>query len=396
MAATKVQSTFAKKYAKLAKSVEAHADDDTKYGIIKLPPGISNGIAQLSKCYFKEYEAKTTAKKADGSSAAGMMFFYAEGIVDSPKVVSSPEGSIPVFGLTTSLMVGVYDTKNSQGIITTEDDQIDRILNIMRMLMGPDYTKGATIDTLEELAKGIEDANPYFRFSTTPRTAQMDGGGHKKGDITGAFENWHGNRGLENYIPDDVMATAFTEPAPTEVHNAVEKVKEILKPVAEKVALASTNKNRPENKVQQALPKRQDKITPVDEMDLDELVSLADSEADTKDQAQEALRDKALEAGYTEEEILGEETTWEEVKVMIENPKNSEEGNEGQSEDVEVPKVKQTCEYAPPSKKNPGNKLPSRECSILKVDETKQTVDLKDLTQKINTEYKSVAWADIA
>ncbi len=391
MAAVKVQSLLAKKYgAKLGKAVEEHADDTTTYGIIKLPPGIANGIAQINKCYFKEFDKNTKAKKIDGSSAAGEIYFYAEGVVDSPKTVSSPEGTIPVFGLTTSMLVSLVESKDSKGVITTQEDQIERILNIMRMLMGPDYTKGATLDTLEALAKDIEDTKPHFRFSTTPRTAQQDGNGYKKGDVTGAFENWHGNRGLENYIPEDVLATAFNEELTKEVHNGVEKIKSETKAVVTKPEPLKkvTSPQKPE--------KRVDAITPVDEMDLDELVSLADSEADTKDQAQEALRDKALAAGYTEEEILGEETTWEEVKVMIENPKTSEEESNEEPEEVEVPKVKQTCIYAPNSKKNPGTKLPARDCSIIKVDEDKQTVDLKDLTQKINTEYKGVAWVDIS
>lgn len=387
---------LAKKYgAKLAQAVEAHADDDTTYGIINLPPGINNGIAQVSKCYFKVYDTKTTAKKADGSSAAGEYYFRCEGTVDSPKFVSSPEGNIPIYGLTTSQMVPVCDTKDSKGIITTQDDQIKRIFNMMRMLMGKDYTVGATAEDLEPLAAGIEEAKPYFRFSTTARTAQQDGGGHKKGDVTGAFENWHGNRGLENYVPDDVMATAFTETPTQEVHNGVEKIKEILKPVAEKVALTSTNRHRPENSIHKVPVKRVDKITPVDEMELNELVSLANSEADTASEAQETLKNKAVEAGYSEDEILGEETTWEEVKVMIENPKTEENTTE-EEEEVTVPVKDQTCIYAPPSKKNLGTKLPARDCKILKVDETKQTVDLKDLTQKVSTEYKGVAWSDIS
>ncbi len=57
MPPVKGTSKLAAKYgAKLDQAVKAHAQDETDYGFIRLPPGIVNGIAQLTKCYFDEYK----------------------------------------------------------------------------------------------------------------------------------------------------------------------------------------------------------------------------------------------------------------------------------------------------------------------------------------------------
>lgn len=356
MAVTKVKSVLAGKYGKaLDEAVKKHANDDTTYGVINLPGGITNGIAQLSKCYFKEFGAETTAKRADGSSAKGEYYFRAEGTVDSPSFVETTDGKIPVKGLITSVMVPLCDTKNTAGDITTQEEQLSRVLNIMRQLGGPDFTKGATGGDLEALATSLEQSAPYFRFSTSA------GKPSPQYPTPRVFENWHGGMGLENYQPDDIKA--FNDQSGGN-------------------STTQTSGSNPQ--VTQKDEPRQDAIVPVEEMTIEDLMSLASSDADTAQEARQRLVQMAVDAGYEQSYVISEEVGWDDVLNMINNPKQPEE-------EKQPPKKNETCKYAPPSKKNPGTWLPERECKIKDVDEKNQTVTLTDLTQK-GAEYKAVAW----
>ncbi len=361
MAATKVKSVLAGKLgAKLDTAVKKHADDDTTYGIINLPGGITNGIAQLSKCYFKEYGPDTNMKKADGTSAKGEFYFRAEGTVNSPNSVATPDGVVPVKGLTTSVMVSLIEQKRGQGanaVIVSLEDQIQQVLNIMRQLAGPDFTKGATGADLEGLAASLEEAAPYFRFSTSQGKPSAEYPNPR------VFENWHGNKGLENYQPEETSAfNTATSTTPSQNGKV-------------------TSPQVPE--------KRVDAIVPVSEMDLDDLVELAKSEADTAEEARATLVAKGVESGWTEEELTSEEVSWDQVKEMIENPKQEEQQNS-------VPVKGQTAKYSPPSKKKPGTLQPERECQITAVDTKSETVTLKDLTTKPPGEYKSIPWSELS
>lgn len=356
MATTKTTSKLASKYGKAADAaIKAHANDTTTYGLIRLPAGIPNGIAQVSKCYFKEYGKDTNMKTADGRSAAGEYFFYVEGTVRSPKSVATPDGVVPVEGLTTSQVIPFFDTKGANGEVVPQEKHIATIMNIMRQLAGEEYTRDASVDDFEMLAKGIEEAAPYFRFSTTPRIAQRDGQGVKKGDITGVWENWHGSKGLENWAPEE--APAFNErPAPSANGHAATKA---------------------------PAPKAPEPEQTLSEM-LDELMGLVEADGEIGDSARERLVALAVEAGHSEEAAKNADS-WDEVRKMIEGAGETQ---------VEVPEKGKTCKYTPPGKDAKKKPYTERDCKIVSVDEENQTVTLKDLTNK--AEYKGVSWNDLS
>lgn len=388
MAANKVKSSLAAKYGnKLDAAVKGHAKDETNYGQISLPGGIKNGIAKVSKCYFKEFGPESNMKKADGTKAVGEWFFRMEGTVVTPKSVPTVDGIVPTEGLVTSIMIPLCDTKDSKGEVITQDDQIKRILEEMRKVTSPEFTANALFADLEPMASDIESAHPYFWFSTT-QSKPNDQYPNPR-----VFENWNGNRGLENYQEEET--TAFNQSTSQEPTKPVETAKEEIKHTA---SVTTPQRVPTTTKVKKAEP-REDKIIPVSEMSLADLVSLASSEADTAGEAQKLLTDKAIEAGYTEEEYGGEETSWEDVKGMIEKPKEIAQDGEGEEESEEeeaepedtTPVKGNTYQYSPPSKKTPGKMLPERDVQVLSVNEKDKTVMLKDLTLK-NVEYKGIAW----
>lgn len=389
-----VTSSLAGKYgAKLDAAVQQHAADDTTYGVIRLPPGITNGVAQVGKCYFKEFENNTRQKRADGSSAAGDYFFYIEATVHAPEAVLVDGSMFPVKGLYTSKVEPICDTKDSRNNVITQEMHIAEVLNIMRQCAGDEFTHGATINNLEELAKQLEDAAPYIWFSTSPRLAQSDGQGVKKGDMVGVWENWNGNRGLENYVPDQPVAfndqsggtTAVSPPPPAPAPAA---------PRATAPKSAPKPAPTPE-------PEPEPEAVPYSEWALDELLSLAESNADTAELGQQELTDRALAAGWAQEEIAHLEVGWPQVKEMAENPKTGEETpadaappNEPAAPAPITPKTGMVYKYAPPNSRKKGTFLAPRDCKAEAVDKTNQTVQLFDLTNKLK--YQNVPWAELS
>lgn len=182
------KSGLAAKYgAKLDAAIKGHANDETNYGIIRLPGGINRGIAQLTECKFDQYKS---------GQYQGEYYFRAAGVVLEPKSVMTPSGEQSVAGLQTSVMIPCCDTKNQQGEVTTQERHVEDILNELRKL-GID-TSGATIGNLEDLAAAVKEAQPYFYFSTSESKGGINPKTGKNYDPR-VWENWHGSKGLENY-----------------------------------------------------------------------------------------------------------------------------------------------------------------------------------------------------
>jgi len=369
----KTKSALAAKYGqKLDGAVQKHADEATTYGIINLPGGIENGIARLSKCYFKQFEQSSNMKTASGASAAGEYYFRAEGVIVSPESVGEGASIVPVKGLVTSIMIPVCDTKTSTGKVTTQEENIGHILNRMRQLGGEDYTKGAGVEDLETLAAGLEEAAPYFRFST------RSGKPSPQYPTPRVFEEWHGAKGMEDYQEDRV--SAFNE-----------AVEEPAKAVSTKPA-PSVNGKKPA-----AAPEPVEEVEEAAEESLEDLLALAESDADSNTIAQERLIELAIEAGY-DDDTARAANTWAEVYEMINNPKTEGEEEaveEEAEEEAAVPEKGQTCKYTPPGKDPKTKKdYKERECKILMVNPSKETVNLTDLVTKAT--YKDVAWSALS
>lgn len=176
---TKKSGLFGKLGKRGREAFDSHKADTTSYGAGgDLPPGIEGGIAQLVDCRFDVY------KKGEGLK--GEYFFYAAGIVKSPK----DHNGVRIEGLRTSIMEPVCDTpgRKREGV----DDHIDWILNEFRKL-GVD-TGDASYDQLEDLAEAIKQTQPHFRFRTW------------QGQVTDQYPNPRVNhewRGLCEHAEDD-------------------------------------------------------------------------------------------------------------------------------------------------------------------------------------------------
>ena len=358
MAVTKAKSGLAAHLgAKLDAAVKAHANDKTTYGVVNLPGGIRNGVAQLSKCYFKQFDANTDMKKIDGSKATGEYYLRMEGTVNTPETVTTPDGVVPVKGLTTSIMIPIMDVKNAKGEISTISDQVAKALNEFRKLGGEEFTRGASGEDLEALAIALESAAPYFWFSTSASKPSVEYPNPR------VFENWNGGKGLENYQPAE-PGTATRDSLP-----AV--------PSANGHAAAPSGGQEEES--------------------LEDLVSLADSDADSAEVARQRLVDLAIEAGWEEAEVTADDVTWEQVKQMIENPKTEGEGEDaGDAKEPEkvTPKKGETFKYTPPGKTAKNKPYEPRDCQVTAVNDKKETVTLKDLVNK--KEYKDVEWSELS
>jgi len=253
----------------LAKSVQSHKGDETNLGLVDLPPGIKNGICQVTDCRFSQYKSGPNE---------GEYFFLAAGTVITPKSVATEDGVISVQGLRTQIMRPVCDTKNQAGKVTTTDEHVSWILNEFRKL-GVD-TSEIEDDDLEQVAADLKEAKPYFRMSTT------------QGKPTPQFpnprtwENWHGSKGLEDYDPEDADEPEFTE---TEEPTTVE------------VEASEDNGD-------------------VDENDLDALAANAQSGNEVSGAKLEAL---AEELKVNDDAVTAAET-WAEVVGMIREAQSSE------------------------------------------------------------------------
>lgn len=352
MAKQTVKSGLAAKLGKrLDEAVRKHADDPTDYGIVRLPGGITNGIAKLIECKFDQYKPGSNMKKADGSSAVGEYYFRAAGVVVSPEDVTDKDGNaVRVAGLQTSIMIPMCDTKTQAGDVTTVDDYIERVLNELRKL-GVDTT-GATGDDLEPLAAAAKDAAPYFRFSTSKSkpTPQFPD--------PRVWENWNGTKGLENYVPDEAPAVDDQTGAAA----------------AEPSANGTAGEYR-------------------DDQDVDSLAAVADDDnhPDQAD-AQDKLTKFALDAGHTQKAIDGTKK-WSEVADLI-KAGAGEAAADPADEGGGAWEAGNVCTYKVKDPKNPKKAGKPTKCQVTAVAADEKTVTLKNLEDR-KTVYKAVSVNEI-
>lgn len=365
----KKSSVLMKHKAKIDAGMKAHANDETNYGRINLPPGITNGIARLTKCYFDEY--KTGDYK-------GEPYFRAEGVVVSPDTVMLADGSeVMVKGQYTSIMIPVCDTKKGNGDIVPVADHVGNILNELRKL-GIDTAGRDGFEHLEPLAELAAAAKPYFRFSTSqgkPTPQYPD---------PRIWENWNGSKGLEDYEPEagnqveDDSEESEPEPEPVKVQGKVGPVK-ANPPAAKKVAPKPAPEPEPE---------------PEEEPPFD-LEAVLEAANNGDEDANQQLKDKALELGIDESEVDNAES-WDAVAEMIREKEAGGTAEEEPEPEEFVPKVLDVYFYQLIDLKtkkptvDPKTKKPSKpvEVEIKTVDPKKKTCTVKNLSN--NQLYKDV------
>lgn len=388
---TKTSKLGAKYGNKANQAVVAHAEDETTYGFIALPPGIINGVAQLQQCYFAEY------KEGDNK---GEYYFRASGVVIEPTVpVPTKTGPMIVTNLSTSIMVPFCET-NYNGKKVPMEDNIQRILLEMRRLGGPEFTAGATVDDLEDLAAQLEEMAPFFKFSTQARIAQKDvpDKGIKKGDVLdGCFENWHGTQGLDDYSPPAppkaTVKAGGAAAAEVKPSGNGQKAESGKNGGQQPNPTHSTRAQKPTGKKPAAKePEPEPEPEAPEEVDLDALAAdAADTDSDTCTESGENLINLAIEAGVEEDWVRDSDTTWDMIVDAIRNQGDGDQGGDENDQAAQIPKVGEELGYCPinPRTKKPVDK--PVKCEVIAVNEDEETVDLRSG----KATYKNIPWSEI-
>ncbi len=361
--------------AQAAGGVVAAAARPVETGQIDLPPGINNGVCQITGCGFFVTKDNSNAKKADETSAVGSDYWQATAVVVEPEFVEHNGRKIKVKGRQTRLFVPLYDTKTGDKVVTVpehigvaEIPARKNVMNELKKLGATQEVFKACAGNLKKISALVEKAKPHFHFSTSVRKAM------KEGDPDGVWENWNGNEGLEVYTPrehskEEVLDESAHAPPPSA--NGTAKANPNPATVSPTTAYAATTEYR-------------------DDTDLVSLVERAERDADKpgysdedSEAACEALRQMAYAKGKTKQEVLDADN-WEQVKGWIEG---------GTTTDA-APAIEDTVLY---SATKGGRKT---DHVVLAVNEEAKTVQLKNSdTKKIVVDAKkkpvNVPWAEI-
>ncbi len=377
MPVTKTTSVLAKLGNRLNKSITGHAKDETDYGIIRIPGGISGGIAQLVEARFGEFQK---------GNNKGKPFLFLMGVAKFPKSVN---GSI-VRGCQTSQTIPICETTTQAGEKTSEDENIETMMNHLRMLGGEEFTQNAkTIADVEELVKELKEAKPYFRFSTelgkttpqypTPRV----------------WERWHGSKGLEDWTDEDggpVDETAQTAESPAPSVNGSPPKKS--PPTKATTVSASSGEGKKDLKASAKAAEE----SPADP-EFNDVDSLAERADGGDEEAAADLAEAAANAGISDEDVAATKTFAELAELIKGNTgeATTERDEEVLEETEEIeqsgPSVGDEVSYRPLDKatKKPGKVV---KCEIEEIDEENGTLTLKSKT-KPPVRYKGVPVARI-
>jgi hypothetical protein len=343
--------------AVIDRGVKLAADKPTTYGITELPPGIHNGVAQLKTCEIGEYSPKT---KQPGQPYVMMM-----GVIMEPESVFFDGQEVNVKSLQTRQIFPLGWTKNSKNETTDAETNISRTLNEFRKL-GYDTAGADDTDAVIAAVEWLEENQPFFRFSTTPRYDQV-----VKDKVTGSWERWNGNRGLENYTPpepNDVEDnTAESKPAAVNRVAGHGKAGANGKPAdAGSPAPAKAARGKAA-KVPEPEPEP-DEVQYSDQEDLDELAKRADK---GDGDAQDRIGEIAREAGVFDE--ADQARTWTMAVGIIK--KAGAAGTEG--DEGNTPKKGEVWMYADTDPKNPKKRVKAVEAEVTMVNARQGTCHLR-------------------
>lgn len=405
-------SLFGKLAGAINKAISTHAADSTDYGFVRLPGGIVNGIAQLTECKFDEVQT---------GDNKGQPCFKARATIIEPDTVMTVNGPMKVRGLQTGVWVAMYETKTQKGVVTSLDENVAEMLNHLRMLGGEDFTEGAeSEEDLKALMESLVEAAPFFKFTTTssePTTQYPN---------PRVWENWHGIKGLEDYVPPEGTDASSTMEDESEEPEEDEEEEEKPKGKAKKEEAPNANAsqakrgpgrpkgsmNKPKGKPKVEEPEEneeEEESSDFDDFgDLDEIAERAD---DGDEEAQAELSEKALEFGFTKKDIRladnwaslveemkkgkAEEGEEEEAEEEVEEEEETEEEEEWE------PKAGEIYYHSPIDPKTKKKVKKPIEFEVTKVDTKNQTVILKGLDDKktlIDPKTKKplpVAWAQL-
>jgi len=180
------KSSFLAKLGKAGmKAHEAHKSDETVFDTgSDLPAGIENGIARLSKCYFKQ--SKDDADK---------YFYYAEGIVVEP----DEKDHLKIRGCRTSIIEPIYETPGRKRV--SIEDHLGWVYNELRKL-GVDTT-AMEYNDLETVVAALQLAKPYFRFRTWIGTATPEFPNPRVNHVWKGICEYEGEDLEDEYVDED-------------------------------------------------------------------------------------------------------------------------------------------------------------------------------------------------
>jgi hypothetical protein len=402
MAAQVSKSTFAQKMGnRLDAAIKAHAKDDTNFGFTRLPAGIKNGVARLTKAYFAEHPT--------GHKHAGKFYFRMEATVVAPETLLVDGREMKIANLTTSQIFPCYETVSGEGQtrkVVTQEEAMAKVMNEMRKL-GATTASLSSASHLEATAAALQKQGPYFRLSTSVREARIDPKTGQKGE-EGVWENWNGIQGVEDFaahaeVKQVSAVTGAATSAPSKNGTASPSKPTPPKQKEEvKVEITDTDVQEVTEEVTEETTEEGD-TEHVNDMEIDELIA----KANAKDkEAQKKLMSLALAMGVDKEEAEST-ATWEDLKTLMEQAQQgisqSEEAaatdevtEEVVEETVEeeeefVPKVTEVYGYFPIDKATKKKGTKKVEVEVVAVEEASKTVDLK----AGKTLYKKVKFDDL-
>ena len=320
-----------------------------------LPAGIEGGVAKLVECKFTQIAA--------GKANAGKDMFYAAGVVVSPAEVNG----VSLVGLRTQISEPLYDTPTRSR--KTVEDHLEWVMNEMKKL-GLDMSEFSP-DDLEDMAATLKEQQPHFRFRTWSGSKQeIEQRGGK------FFVGTKGPYATEAALK---VANPFAGREPMVNHTWNGSCEWIEEDDTSAAVEDATDEVA-------APTKRAGKVTATPEPEESENADPATlaEQADGGDQeAAEELSKLALAAGVDEESINGAENWAAVVEMMADD--------DGKASPVEddpfKPEKGEVYQYKAPGKKK------AVDCEVTAVFETRETVNLKNLTD--STVYKAVPWAKL-
>lgn len=336
------------------KGQEAHSKvkgNETRAGIVNLPAGIKNGIAQLVGITFGQYGPDKKYKNQP----------YVQ--FSSVVVIPDSHGATPVKGLRASLNIPLCDTpdkKNQEGNPKTLKENYDDFLNELRKL-GLDTDKLETVDDAENAAAALVKAAPYTRFST---------------------RGWTPPATTESPNPEEMVFVSY--------NGAVDYSSNGQAP-----AVTDNTPEAPAEEPAEAAPES-------DEVDLDALAETASgpTEDPATVPAQAKLQDIATAAGVDEEEFSNAKTWPDAVELIRAAQGNNEGGDDTPADEPWTPKLKvvkgdeEAVVYYPVDLKTKKKVSKGVDCIITAVDAKTKTCTLKSMKDG-KTSYAKVAWSEL-
>lgn len=347
---------------------EAHKGDETQLGAgSRLPSGIDGGVAQLVGAKLDTYKT---------GQLQGEIYFQLKAVAVAPDTFTDPRTKVTskVAGLQLQpRMVPLCDTTRQDGTVVPFADHWGEMLNDLRKL-GTDTT-AMDHDNLEESLAALQEAGPFFTYSTSESPANPPQYPNPR-----KWENWgmacEFQPGEDSGVEDQTAAPPPAA-APPKAKAAPAKTQTAPATKAAPKTAAKTQAKPPE---------------PPAENDHDQLRELA-RQADEEENAEaaHAIDGRAKVYGIDSAPAAN----WAEVveQIIAADGAGGNDGNDesapAASEDEPAPQKEEIYFYKPKGAKK------AIECEVVAVFDSAKKVNLKNLDDQ-KTVYKAVPWGDLA